>query len=166
MKASQKTRLQALLSVAHHDYEKGLNLYALRKISNSATGKDLVQDTFTKAWGYLVKGGEITAMRSFLYHILNNLIIDEYRKHKATSLDALLEKGFEPIIAGQKLGDILDNQLIFLKIRRLPKTYRKIMRLRYVKGHSITEIALLTDQSRNNISVKIHRGLRRLKSLA
>jgi len=32
-------------------------------------------------------------MRAFLYHILNDLIVDEYRKHKASSLTLLMEKG-------------------------------------------------------------------------
>lgn len=43
-----------------------------------------------------MKGGKIDAMKAFLYHILNNLIVDEYRKRKTVSLDLLLEKGFDP----------------------------------------------------------------------
>src|SRR3989344_5815961 len=86
------------LTVAHHDYNKSLNSYALFKLHDSNTGEDLVQDTFTKTWAYLVKGGKIIMMKAFLYHILNNLIVDEYRKqkHKMASLDTLIESGFEP----------------------------------------------------------------------
>lgn len=32
-------------------------------------------------------------MKAFPYHVLNNLIVDEYRKRKTASLDDLLEKG-------------------------------------------------------------------------
>lgn len=61
-------------------------------------GKDLVQDTFLKNWKYLVTGGKIDTMKSFLFYVLNHLIVDEYRKqnHKAPSLEVLIEQGFDP----------------------------------------------------------------------
>ena len=82
MTPKEKKRLQGVLTIiAHNDYEKGLNARAFFKLSNHETGEDLVQHTFMKTWIYLVKGGKIEIMKAFLYHILNNLIVDEYRKH-------------------------------------------------------------------------------------
>ncbi|HUX35931.1 MAG TPA: hypothetical protein VMV71_02760 [Candidatus Paceibacterota bacterium] len=37
-----------ILTVAHHDYERGLNSYAFFKVHNHAIGEDLVQDAFMK----------------------------------------------------------------------------------------------------------------------
>ena len=91
MTEKKEKKLQEILTLAHHDYEKGLNARAFFKVSNKALGEDLVQDTFIKTWSYLVKGGKIEIMKAFLYHVLNHLVIDEYRKHKIQSLDALLE---------------------------------------------------------------------------
>ena len=65
----------AILTMAHLDFAKGLNLHAYFKVHQHAMGEDLVQDTFLKTWNYLVKGGKIDVMKSFLYHIFNNLII-------------------------------------------------------------------------------------------
>lgn len=96
MTPKQKKEQDVVLTTAHHDYEKGLNVHAFFKTHNHATGEDLVQDTFIKTWSYLARGGKIDIMKAFLYHVLNNLIVDQYRKHKTTSLDVLLEKGFEP----------------------------------------------------------------------
>lgn len=96
MTLKKEKQQQSLLTSAHHEYEKGLNAHAFFKVNNRATGEDLVQETFMKTWVYLVKGGKIDVMKSFLYHILNNLIVDEYRKRKTSSLDVLLEKGYEP----------------------------------------------------------------------
>src|SRR3989344_3571626 len=107
MTPKQKVRQQAVLTLAHNDYEKGLNAHAFFKVHDHAMGEDLVQDTFMKTWAYLVKGGKIDVMKAFLYHVLNNLIIDEYRKHKTTSLDALLVKGFEPSM-GDPSGHMLN----------------------------------------------------------
>jgi len=55
MTTLEKTRLESILTLAHHDYEKGLNSRAFFKVSNRELGEDLVQQTFMKTWIYLVK---------------------------------------------------------------------------------------------------------------
>lgn len=166
MTPKQKKKQEIILNTAHHDYEKGLNLHAFFKTSNHAIGEDLVQDTFIKTWKYLVKGGKIDIMKAFLYHVLNNLIVDQYRKHKTTSLDTLLEKGFEPSVGDSgRLFNVLDGKAAFLLIQSLPKKYQKVMRMRYVQELSLKEISLITGQSKNTIAVQVHRGLAKLKLL-
>ncbi|MDO8572347.1 MAG: RNA polymerase sigma factor [bacterium] len=162
----QKTRQQSVLAVAHHDYEKGLNAHAFFKIHDRAIGEDLVQDTFMKTWMYLVKGGKIDVMKAFLYHVLNQLIVDQYRKHKTTSLDILLEKGFEPSTGhSDSIFDVLDGRAALLLIQHLPEKYQKVMRMRFIQDLSLKEISLITGQSKNTIAVQVHRGLDKLKLL-
>ena len=166
MTPKQEGQRKAVLTSAHHDFEKGLNLHAFFKVHNRAIGEDLVQDTFMKTWAYLVKGGKIDMMKAFLYHILNNLIVDEYRKHKTTSLDILLEKGFEPSAGDSgRLFDVLDGKVAIILIQRLPKTYQKVMQMRYVQDLSLKEMSFITGQSKNTIAVQLHRGLEKLKLL-
>ena len=119
-----------------------------------------------KTWAYLVKGGKIDVMKSFLYHILNNLIVDGYRKRKTISLDLLVEKGFEPSVENSKsFFNILDGKSAFLLIGRLPEKYQKVMRMKYAQSLSLKEISLITGQSKNTIAVQVHRGLEKLKQL-
>jgi len=152
--------------LAHNEFEKGLNLHAFFKTHDHQIGEDLVQDTFMKTWAYLAKGGKIDMMKAFLYHVLNNLIIDQYRKHKTTSLDILIEKGFEPSTDDFiSLFNILDGKVAILLIAQLPKPYRKVIHMRYVQDLSLKEISILTGQSKNTVAVKIHRGLSKLKIL-
>jgi RNA polymerase sigma-70 factor (ECF subfamily) len=168
MTSKQNIRLQTLLTVAHHDYHQGLNSHAFFKIHDRAMGEDMVQDTFLKTWNYLVKGGKIETMKAFLYHVLNNLIVDEYRKRKyqTTSLDDLEEKGFEPSSnEHERLIDVLDGKGAFLLIARLPLAYQKIMRMRFVQNLTLAEISLITGHTKNNISVRVCRGLQKLKVL-
>ena len=168
MNEKEKERLKAILTLAHHHYEKGLNARAFFKVSNHMVGEDLVQDTFIKTWGYLVKGGKIEIMKAFLYHVLNNLIVDQYRKHKTISLDLILEKGFEPTSGDndfEHLYNILDWKKALLLIARLPKKYQKVMRMRYVEDLTLKEMSLVSGQSKNTIAVQAHRGLSLLKSL-
>ena len=154
------------MTVAYNDYEKGLNARSFFKVHDSALSESLVQDTFSKTWAYLAKGGKILLMKAFLYHILNDLIIDEYRKKKSISLDVLIEKGFE-INTGdtKKLFDILDGKVAFLLIEKLPVKYRKIMNMRYLQDLTILEMATITGQTKNSLTVQLHRGLEKLKVL-
>jgi RNA polymerase sigma-70 factor, ECF subfamily len=162
----QETEKQALLALAYHDYADGMRSYSFFKTSNSTTSADLVQDTFIKTWVYLVKGGKIDLMKAFLYHILNNLIVDEYRKHKTVSLDALLEKGDEPSTDYfERLPYIFDGKIAILLIQYLPMKYREVMYMRYKQDLSIEEISYITGQSKNVVAVQAHRGLKRLRLL-
>ncbi|MDO8579258.1 MAG: RNA polymerase sigma factor [bacterium] len=168
MTLEEKTYNGTLLSVAHRDYEKDLAKYSYFKIQDYALSEDLVSDTFMKTWSYLAKGGKIDIMKAFLYHILNNLIIDEYRKrkHKTTSLDTLIEGGFEPSMNdSESLFNILDGKTDSLLIRHLPKTYQKVMHMRHMQDSSLAEISLETGQSKNTVAVQLHRGLEKLKVL-
>ena len=169
MTPKQETQQQGVLTVAHQDYGNGLRLYAFFKVRDHATSEDLVQDTFIKTWGYLVKGGEVVVMKAFLYHILNHLIVDEYRKHKTVSLDIFLEKGIEPgaLDSGypRRIFNIIDGKTALILVQRLPMKYQKVMRMRYLQDLSLGEISLITGQSKNAIAVQIHRGLEKLKLL-
>jgi RNA polymerase sigma-70 factor (ECF subfamily) len=167
MTLKQKLKLKSILTLAHQDYEKGLNARAFFKVSNKALGEDLVQDTFIKTWSYLVKGGKIEIMKAFLYHVLNNLIVDQYRKHKTTSLDFIVEKGFEPVDEKdfRRLYDVLDGKKASLLITHLPKKYQKVMRMRYIQDLTLKEMSSITGQSKNTLAVQAHRGLSILKSL-
>lgn len=166
MTSSHDKKRQKVLSDAHSEYSKGLAVHAFFKLHNQVLSTDLVQDTFVKTWGYLVKGGKIETMKAFLYHTLNNLIIDEYRKKKSVSLDVMLEKGFD---LGrddtERLIDALDGKSASVLIMRLPVAYQKVMRMRYVQDLSLAEMSLITGNTKNALAVKVHRGLEKLKVL-
>ena len=84
---------------AYQDHHRALLRRSFFKISDQALADDLVQNTFLKTWEYLVRHGSIDSMKAFLFHVLNNLIVDEYRKKKPVSLDILTEKGLQVAIA-------------------------------------------------------------------
>lgn len=166
MTPKEETKLDAVLTNAHHEYVKGLNSHAFFKLHNRAISEDLVQDTFMKTWKYLVRNGKIDTMKSFLYHVLNGLVIDEYRKRKPISLDTLIEKGFEPSVDDSEQHlNTMDGKVALTLIERLPEKYQKVIRMKYVKFLSLKEISLLTGETKNTIAVQIHRGLQKLKLL-
>jgi len=165
-KKQRESRISSLLTEAHAEHAASLRARAFYKVHNHNTSDDLVQTTFLKAWAYLVRGGNIHAMRSFLYHILNDLIVDEYRRRKVSSLDTMMEHGFDlGIDEPQRESDIIDGKEALGYIERLPKKYRRILHMRYVHGLTHMEIAAMTRQSRNTVAVQIHRGMKQLRAL-
>ncbi len=166
MTPKHETKQQVILSTAHEHYGKKLNSYAFFRVSNRAVSEDLVQDTFRKTWSYLVKGGKIDVMKSFLYHVLKDLIVDEYRKRKSSSLDALIANGFEPgEDNSERLVNVLDGKRAILLISSLPEKYQKVLKMRYVQDLSLKEMSLITGQSKETLAVQVHRGLKKLKAL-
>lgn len=162
----RESQKKSQLSDAHRDYEKCLIAHALFKISNKATSEDLVQATFIKTWSYIAKGGAIKEMRAFLYHVLDQLIIDEYRKRKMISLDALIERGLEIKIDKQAGAyDISEEKMAIASIGDLPEKYKKVVHMHYAQDMSIKNISKMTGQSENCISVQLHRGYEKLKLL-
>lgn len=164
MTPCQETKQKGILSTANKEYGVKLNSYAFFRVNSQVISEDLVQETFKKTWAYLVRGGKIDIMKSFLYHVLKDLIIDEYRKRKTVSLEDLKEKGYEPSEDNsQRLINILDGKRAILLIARLPEKYKKVMRMRYVQDLSLKEMSLITGQSKETLAVQVHRGLEKLK---
>ena len=136
------------------------------RIGDREKAKDLMQDTFTKSWQYLVGGAEVNNMKSFLYRVANNLIIDEYRKKRELSLDRLQEQGFDPGFDDRRKNENrIDAQFALDKINRLDEKYREVILMRYIDELSPKEIAHVVGENENNVSVRIHRGLKQLKEL-
>lgn len=166
MTPTQLSEQRGILTLAHNTYEKNLYSHAFFKISDRLICQDLVQNTFTKTWLYLMRGGKINSMKAFLYHILNCLIVDEYRKRKTESLDLLLDNGFEPSSHSHNTFiNFLDGKMAINLISRLPKKYKMIMQMKYVKEMTLEEISQSTGQTRNSVAVQNHRGIEMLKVL-
>ncbi|MCX6820025.1 MAG: RNA polymerase sigma factor [Candidatus Adlerbacteria bacterium] len=151
--------------------------HAVMRLSDRERAVELTQETFLKAWNYMSKGGEeVRQYRSFLYRILNNLIIDEYRKHKTQSLDAMLEhETTEQAVEGTLLRDETDNMeeamirfesaAAVKALTQLTEQHRTVLVMRYIDGLSPKEIAETMQESENTISVRIHRGIKKLREL-
>lgn len=158
---------------AFDEFADALFRHARLRLSDRDRARDLVQDTFVKAWDYLAGGGEIRSWKSFLFRVLNNLIVDEYRKSRTVSLDELMEEESFTIAPALATGglteteDAFDAALALERVRAavadLPEGYRTVVTLRYIDGFTPKEIAEMLETSENVISVRLHRAVARLK---
>lgn len=156
---------------AFDEYNDALFRHASLRISDREKAVDLVHDTYTKVWSYVRSGYEIDTFRPFLYKVLNNLIIDTYRKKKEQSLDALLELdgvdegSFDELSEStvESLAATIDGRKAFELLTELPDQYREVLIYRFVDQLGPKEISDLVEESENAISVRIHRGLKILR---
>lgn len=152
-------------------YNDALFRHAQLRISDRERAIDLVHDTFTKVWSYVRSGHDIEQFRPFLYKVLNNLIIDEYRKKRESSLDALFEKDgvdegtFADLQEStfESLAATIDGRKAFAALDTLAPEYKEVIILRFVDGLGPKEISLLLEESENVVSVRLHRGLNLLR---
>jgi RNA polymerase sigma-70 factor (ECF subfamily) len=162
---------------AFEAYTDSLFRHALFRVSDRERAYDLTQDTFLKAWDYMVRGGTVKQYKSFLYRILHNLIIDEYRKKQTYSLDEMLEDegaalSVEKFLSEGSLRETeecIDKHLLFKQIEahipELPEQYRAVLTFHFLDELSTNEIAKAIGVSENLVSVRIHRGLAKLRTL-
>ena len=156
---------------AFEEYSDALFRHAFLRISDRERAIDVVHDTYTKVWSYVRGGHDIESFRPFLYKVLNNLIIDEYRKTKEASLDAMFEiEGVdEGSFAGlaensvEALAATIDGRKAFEILSELPDVYREVLTLRFVDSLGPKEISDLTEETENVVSVRIYRGLKMLR---
>lgn len=156
---------QAFL-MAYEEHADALFRHCLFKVHDRETAKDILQETFVKTWSYIAKGNKIENMRAFIYKTLGNLVVDEYRKKKNSSLDAMSEDGFDPKAENlSDIIDIIDGERAIKLLSELDDRYKDAVFMRYVNGLEISEIAEITGEPENTVSVHIHRGLKKLKEL-
>lgn len=153
---------------AYDQFADAIFRHCVFRVSDREKAKDLAQGSFVRLWDYMSQGKEIDNMRAFLYRIANNLIIDEYRKKKDESLDRMRdEEGFD--IGFDVMRDIEtkdEHAKAVALLECLPDKYREALVMRHVDGLSVKDIAHLTHETENVISVRIHRAIEKLKTLS
>lgn len=153
---------------AYDEYADAIFRHCALRLGDRELGKDMMQDTFMRAWESVAKGTTVTHMRAFLYKIANNLIIDTARRRKIhiqESLEELQEEtGFD--VPDKEPGPVrqLEGTLVLETLQRLEEPYRTAVIMRFVDDLEPREIARMLDVSADAVSVRIHRGIRRLST--
>ena len=151
---------------AYDTHKDAIFRYCFFKISDREKAIDFVSETYVRTWQYMLRGNEIDNIKTFLYTTARHIIIDEYRKKKTLSLDELIDQGIEPSLEIEEaIYTAFDMQRVMEYTKKLPEKYSSILVMRYVNDLSVKEIALIFNESENVISVRIHRGISKLKEL-
>ena len=135
---------------------------------------DLVQDTFMKAWRFIKSYQEGTNAKAWLFKILKNTFINEYRRKKLRPA----EVDYEDFVAYQDAEDVtrvgrLDTSHEIFQtmlgdemtkaINELPVDFRTVILLCDVEDFSYEEIAKIVDIPVGTVRSRLFRARNMLK---
>ncbi len=166
-KAHNSAQKEYFISI-YKEYSDKIFRHALFKLSDREKAKDVVQDTFVRLWEYFVVEKEIQNVQALLFRMATNLIIDSYRRRKTISLDALIDDGYDSSddSKSQKQAfDVAEHKIVIEALNLLEPEQRDLLTLRFVDDLSVQEIALMTGERENTISVRIHRAIKQLQDI-
>lgn len=147
--------------------------YAIKMTGDSDDASDLIQDTYLKAFRFFDKFEQGTNCKAWLFRIMKNTFINNYRK-SAKEPDKVdyedVENFYENIKASNTDSahlekDIYDNLLddeLSQAISSLPEDFRTVVILADIEGFSYDEIADFIDIPVGTVRSRLHRARKML----
>ena len=172
----QPTDLTALFEAQALQYLDPLYGAALRMTRNPADAQDLVQETFAKAFAAFARFEQGTNLKAWLYRILTNTFINDYRKRQhqphtqavedledwqlgdAESLSAMRARSAEAEAIDRMPASAVKNAL-----NELSEDFRMVVYFADVEGFSYQEIADMMETPIGTVMSRLHRGRRLLR---
>lgn len=173
--------LKKAFSDAAFPYMNEMYAAAMRMTRNPQSAEDLAADVFSKAWKSFHQFERGTNMRAWLYRILTNTYINEYRKKvrqgRPVEIDQYenadefyiynkLARGVDP--DGDPARIVLSKfaeQDILGAMDKLPDGYRETVILSDLQGLSYEEIAKSLDIPIGTVRSRLNRGRRALQKM-
>jgi RNA polymerase sigma-70 factor (ECF subfamily) len=145
---------------------------------NPSDAEDLVQEAYLRAFRSLHQFTEGTNLRAWLFRILTNTYINEYRRRQrrptSASLDNieefylydhLIDSRVQP--GSERPEDVVLQRLtvddVNAAIDELPEDFRQVVLLADVEGFSYREIAEIADIPVGTVMSRLYRARRRLQ---
>lgn len=130
----------------YKDYKKPLLHFILKHLNDINDAEEVLQDSFLAFVEGLRDFRRQSSLKTFLFAIAKNKIVDKLRKKKLKQI--LFSYIPQPIIesvASVFLDDDIDKKILTQKIDavlgKLPNDYALVLRLKYKEGYKVAEIA-------------------------
>jgi RNA polymerase sigma-70 factor (ECF subfamily) len=148
---------------------------ALRMTKNENDAEDLVQETFAKAYRFWDKFEKGTNARAWLFKIMTNIFINEYRSKSRAPVSVNVDDIDDNFLYGQLaatspaedperqfFAKIFDDD-VKKAIEELPDDFRMVVVLSFLEGFSYQEIAEICDLQLGTVKSRLHRGRKLLQ---
>jgi RNA polymerase sigma-70 factor, ECF subfamily len=149
----------------YREYFDQVYRFALTRTPSKEDAQDIVSRVFIKLVKnineFIPKPG--ATVRSWLFTILRNEIIDFYRQQKpGVNLDSIVEEGYTPA-TNEYIDQQQDLRTIFSAIHKLPNRQQEIILLKYQSGLKNKEIAHILNLNEKTISATLSRTIQILR---
>ena len=142
-------------------YSTDLYRYAIWLCGNDALAKDLVQETFLRAWRALDNLNDVGAAKSWLITILRREFARTFERKvpKFTDLDKAVVVEDDELEPDERT----ERELLRKGIMKLDQKYRDPLLLQVVFGHSCSEISEQLGISKSAVMTQLFRAHEKLK---
>jgi len=168
-----KSRDKEAFIKVYDENVKEVHRFVYFKIGKREEADDLTSIIFLKAWNHIQNKTleDAKTLRSLLYKIARNAVIDYYREHAGRTISSIddeenkIDVADESQDAHEKIEQEDDINLIKSQLPFLKEEYREIIVMRFVNDLSLEEISDITGKTKGNIRVILHRALNALREL-
>ncbi len=135
--------------------------FALRSLGDSGLAEEAVQETFVRAW----RAGErfdpeIASLRTWLFAILRNVVID-FGRARAVRPKLAGESGVEPSV--EPLEQALLAWQVEEAMRRIGDDHRHVLVETHYRGRPYAEVAAELGVPEGTVKSRVYYGLRALR---
>ncbi len=149
---------------------------ALRLTRSSEDAEDLLQETYLKAYRHYASFQPGTNLKAWLFKILKNTFINEYRRRKQLPAHvdfAELEETFESVVVNtnslatrspeEELMETSMDGEVRTSLKGLPHNYKVVVLLADIEGYAYKEIADILAIPVGTVMSRLYRGRRLLE---
>jgi RNA polymerase sigma-70 factor (ECF subfamily) len=155
------------LRTLYRAYAGELLGFALNALSDRETAEEIVQETFTRAWRHAERYEPARgSVRTWLYQIARNAIIDQRRRTSARptiARGAEDEDRLEDIAGGPSVEQAMLGWQVAAALDRLTPEHRQVIRMAHVRGMSVREIAQACGLPEGTVKSRTWYALRSLR---
>lgn len=143
------------------NYKAALYLFILKRVKDQDMSKDILQEVLLKSYQYCSKGKTVVYLKSWLFKIAINTIVDHLKKenrHEELNGELIEEERSESLAGEASL-------YIKTLLKLLPDDYAKPLEMYDLENISQKEIAVKLNLSLTNTKTRIQRARTKLKEL-
>jgi len=171
---SNKTRNQVVFEEELFPHMDALKTFAYHLSYNEEDANDLVQETYMKAHRFIDKYDQGTNAKAWLFKILKNAYINEYRKkskrpQKVDFEDIVSYQNSDSASSSKYLDlrqEIFENMMgdeVTIAINSLPIDFRTVILLCDIEGFTYEEISKIIDVPIGTVRSRLFRARNMLK---